>query len=320
MRPCPRCGRVFPEVRGAPEQACPSCGHVFPSDAPPAGQAPPPAEARVDPVAALGLAARTAVRRYPALLLAWAPLVLVDFGVGLLVERTLPADASALGVQAQLRLLGIVLPPLLLLGAAEMAGWGLVSAAAFGRARDVLPRLGALLLLGLLLTATFVAGFLLLVVPFFVFLHWFAYAPAALAEGRTVGQAFEASRAFAKQRRAYGFTVLIVLAWLVAAGATFALAAALAPLLAGLGLGPAAVAALGGALAAWPFAPLVPLLPASYWRLASRAPAAETAPKAAPGPRATTTCPKCGTLFPFERAGGPVDVTCPSCGNRGRVL
>lgn len=315
MRPCPSCGRAFPEVRGAEEQACPHCGHVFRDDA-----APPAEAARVDPVAALALAWQTLKRRYLFLLLAWAPLVVVDFATAWVVDATFPADAQALDVQSQLRLLGIALPPLLALGAFEMAGWGLVAATAFGDARAALRRVGALLALGLLLTLTFVAGGLLLIVPFFVFLHWFLYAPAALVEGRTVAQAFEASRSFARARRTYGFTALVVLAYAAYAAVAYALGSALAGAFASAGMPSAVAGALGGALAAWPLAPLVPLLPASYWRLASGT-AAPQPTAAAPAPtRATTTCPKCRTLIPFERTGQPVDVACPNCGNRGRVL
>src|SRR5207245_1488855 len=60
---------------------------------------------------------------------------------------------------------------------------------------------------------SFFAGALLLLVTFFVFLHWFAYAPAALVETGSVPRAFEASRDFARERRTYGFTAPIVLVW-----------------------------------------------------------------------------------------------------------
>lgn len=321
MRPCPRCDRVFAEVRGAPEQACPYCGHVFPT--PPGRAGAPPRSTPVDPVAALGLAWRTARRRYPLLLLAWAPLVLADFATAWLVERTVPAGAALDTLPELLRVLGIVLPAALAAGALELAGWSLVAGAAFGSARATLRRIGALLALGLLMTFTLLAGFLLAVIPFLVFLHWFLYAPAALAEGRTVGQAFEASRAFAKARRTYGFTALVVLAYVAYALVAWSLGAALAAPLHAAGLSREAATALGGALAAWPLAPLVPLLPAAYWRLASAAPegSAPAAPaEAPPPPRPTTKCPRCGTLIPFERTGQPVDVACPACGARGRVL
>lgn len=319
MRPCPRCGRSVPEVRGAPEQACPHCGHGFatPRSPPVGAPAPPP----VDPVGALTFAGRALRTRYPRLLAIWAPAVVANALVTLLVAYAIPGDPTTMAVPDRLRALGLVTPALGVVVALELGLWALVAGALSGGVRPVLARMGPLVGLSLLLALTYFAGLVLLVIPFFVFLHWFLYAPAAFAEGRTVSEALDASRRFARERRAYGFTALVALAWVVAAVATYALSLALEPALLATRLAPATAEALAGALATWPFAPLVPLLPASYWALAARsAAAAPASPPAATGARATTTCPRCGTLVPYTPTGAPVDVTCPSCGTAGRVL
>lgn len=314
MRPCPRCGRTFAEVLGAPEQACPYCGHAFPTIAP-LGRVVGP---RVDPVAALALAGRTLRARYPMLLLLWIPAVVVSFGVSWLVTLAIQGDPTLMTVPDRMRALGIVTPALFASLGLEFALWALVAASSFGDVRTTVARVGALVGLGFLLTFTFFAGALLLVVPFFVFFHWFQHAPAALAEGRSVTAAFEASRAFAKERRTYGWTVLVLLAWAATIAASYALGAPLARGLEAAGMPPAAAEALGSALAAWPFAPLVPLLPAAYWRLASGAPTGD-APAAVTGApaRESVKCPRCGALLPYTPTS---EVACPHCSFRGRAL
>lgn len=273
---------------------------------------------RVDPVAALALAGRTLRARYPSLLLLWLPAVVVSFGVSWLVATAIPGDPALMTVPDRMRALGIVTPALFASLGLELALWSLVAAASFGDLRKTLARVGALVGLGLLLTFTLFAGALLLVVPFFVFFHWFLHAPAALAEGRSVTAAFEASRAFAKQRRTYGWTLLVLLAWAATIALSYAIGAPLARGLEAAGMSPAAAEALGGALAAWPIAPLVPLLPAAYWRLASDAPTAAARASVAAGPaRESVKCPRCGALLPYTPTS---EVACPHCSFRGRAL
>lgn len=322
MMDCPRCSRPFPEVHGAPDQACPHCGLVFATaggESRSAADEPP-----IDPVSALAHAASVVKRDYFRLVLAWSPVVIVSALLGWITLRYatslgLPPDLSSLTPSQALPFLGVALP---LWGASmlvEFALWARV--ASIAGAHPSRAPVTAALGLGALLTVVYFAGFALLILPFFVFLHWFAYAPAALAEGKSIPQAFEASRAFAKRRRTYGFTMLLVIAWLAVLIAGYALGAVLASGLASLGVPPEAAEALGSAVGTWPFAPLVPLLPASYYALASAsAPPAQPKSEPRPAPRARSTkCPSCGVLIPLD-APGPVTVTCPACGVTGRVL
>lgn len=309
---------MFAEVRGAPEQACPYCQHVSATDvaSPPA----PSPGSSVDPVAALQLWARTARARYFALLAVWSPILALNVAVSFLVARTIPDPADLTFVEG-LQALGVVLPPLVLVGALEFAWWGVVARAAWGDATRAFARLGPLFGLGLVLVLAYLAGFLLLVVPFLVFTHWFLHAPAALAEGRGVAGALQASRAFAAKRRTWGWTALVLLAWGTSTVIGFLVGGVLSRGLVALGVGPPLASALGESLATWPLAPLVALLPAAYWRLASGA-EASGGPPAVAGvalPRATTTCPRCQTLIPVAGEGPEADVTCPTCGMRGRV-
>jgi hypothetical protein len=177
--------------------------------------------------------------------------------------------------------------------------------------------------MGALLAVSLPLGLILLVVPFLVFFHWLMYAPAALAEGRTVAQAVEASRAFARERKTAGFTALVLLVWAaVLLVRFFVLDAVFASGLDAVDVPPSYADATADALAMWVLGPLVPLFPAAYWSLARRAPLPAPTPAAAPhAERARTTkCPQCGALVPYAATGAPVDVTCPECGRRGRVL
>ena len=334
MERCERCGRDFPAVLGADTQVCPHCGHEGGARAvasAPAGEAP-----RADPAGAAAHAFRLFAARWPAFLAAWAPAALVGALAYAAVEAYaasagLPADPFAMTTGERMRWLGIALPLLLVAQVVNLASWCLVAARAMDAERPgaealraALRRPGALLALGALLTTAYLVGLMLLVVPFLVFFHWFLHAPAALAQepGRGVGGALEASRRFARERRTMGFTALVLFVGLGVFVAGVVLHSLAAAALAAAGLDhPLAIAALGP-LAAWPLAPLLPLLPASFWLLAARAP--EAAPVRAGAPAAerfrTTKCPGCGTLVPYTATGQPVEVACPVCGRSGRVL
>ena len=319
MRTCPRCGRAFAEVVGAPEQVCPHCGFVTTGHA--SAPVPGPGPTPVDPVGAAKVALQVFVRSYPALSLAWLPAVVANFAAAFAVlayarARGISFDTNALG--DDLRILGVGIPAYAAAFVVELACWSLVARVVLGApARRPLPWT-AMLATGALLTIAFAIGLALVVVPFLVFFHWFMYAPAAVAEGQPTSKAFESSRAFARDRRTAGFTALVLL---VAAGAfaidTYLLAPAFTSALHPLGdVGDA----LAEALAGWVLGPLVPVFPAAYWALARQAaPALASSPVSASA-RSTTACPQCGTLIPYVPTGAPVDVVCPECGHNGRVL
>lgn len=320
---CAHCGRLFPEVVGAPSQVCPHCGHEMdaaPSPAPEAATRPP----HVDPVGAMELAAKIGRKRYGRLLLIWLPALLVEIGVGIAIDAYtnaagIPADVASLSTGQQMQLLGVALPLTILLYSVRLATWTFTAActldAALGGSRLSGWRalLGPALLAGLVLTLVYSAG-ILLIVGTLVFLHWFLYAPAQLAAGApTIGAAFDRSRRFARDHRTYGFTALIVLLGLVILVPYFV------------------TDAYGGwvgivvpALIAWIGGPIVPLLAASYVALSLQQTSAEGAPteEKLPTTRSTAKCPQCGTLIPYTAnpAGGPVEIVCPSCGQAGRVL
>jgi hypothetical protein len=177
---------------------------------------------------------------------------------------------------------------------------------------------------GALLSVALVAGVVLVLAPAFILFHMFLFAPAALAGGATVGGAFEESRRFARERQTAGFTALMVLLAALLLGATYALGLVLERALDAAGVGSPVVHALAEVVPGWLLWPLLPVLPASYWLLARTAEPRATPDRArtstaAPGTR-NTKCPKCATLIPYAPTGGPVDVTCPSCGTSGRVL
>lgn len=320
MIECPRCGRLFPEVVGAPSQACPHCEHEFEASAalPRARSASP-----VDAFGALAQAAGLGVRDYPRLLLVFLPAFLVELVVGFAIEAYAAAaglaeDVESLTTGQQMQLLGVALPLLILLYTVRLALWTFVAArvldVSLGGRRLAAWKglLGPAILMGFVLTLAFLAGALLLVVGFLVFLHWFAYAPAQLAAGApTVGAAFDRSRRFAQEQRTYGFTALLVLVGL----------AVLVPYFMTDALG-GTLGIVVPALVNWIGGPLVPLLAASFVALAKQgAPAAQAFPPAgAPARAASAKCPRCATLIPYEPAGAPVEVRCPSCGYRGKLL
>lgn len=315
MIECPACGRLYPDVVGAPSQVCPHCGHEVESTAP--ARAAPPLP-RADPVGAVALAWRVARKSYLGLVLLWAPAFLVElavaFGVeayarsvGLLVDGTMTTGQ-------QMQYLGVALPLYVLVFTVRLAAWTLVGAraldVALGGAR--LARWRALvapsLAMGFVLTLAYAAGWLMLVVGFLVFFHWFLYAPAMLADGASgLGAAFDRSRRFARERRTMGFTALALVVGLALAVPYFLVGDLAEPW--GLVAQPAW---------AWLVGPILPLLAASFVAVARDAPAPGA--RAGLAPRATTTCPQCRTLIPYTPSTGPVDVTCPSCGRAGRVL
>lgn len=331
MLTCPRCGRDFPQVEGARTQVCPHCGHE--GDSPAATHAAP--SVRADPAGATAHGFRFFRRHYGRLLLLWTPTVLVDI-LGTIAlaayaaSAGIPEDPLQMTTSDRMRYLGVALPLFLAMYTVQLALWAHVGAfvlresgAAPAEAPSPRRLLPASLALGLVLTLAYLAGFMLLIVPFLVFFHWFLYAPVALAEKpRRISQAFDASRAFARERRTLGFTALVLLVWLGAALASVALAALLLAAAEAAGVSAVLLLAAIGPLAAWPFMPLVAVLPASYWALAGREP--EAAPVRPDAPAAerfrTTKCPACGTLIPYTATGQPVDVACPVCGRAGRVL
>lgn len=334
MRKCGRCGRDFPEVRGADEQTCPHCGAVTLT---PQRAAQAPRVGRVaDPVSALSLAFRIWVKHPFALLLLWIPAVLVNVAASLTLAayaqaNGFPTDPFAMTDAQRLEYLGVALPGAVAVFVIELALWGVVSAFVASTEGDAnaLKKVGSrvlpLVIGGLLLTVALGAGLVLLVVPFFVFLHWFMFVPAALAEGKSVPEAFAASRQFARERMTFGFTALVVLVWVGIFVIDSVISALFGGVFGAFGAEGGYANAISGALGMWALAPFLPLLPAAYWALAKQAPvegvAAPIAPDARPSERfRTTKCPQCGTLVPYSATGQPVDVVCPVCGRAGKVV
>lgn len=311
MMECPSCLRLFPEVIGAPTQVCPHCQHEMATPGAPAA-APVRALPPPDPVGAIQHAWGVARRDYPRLLLLWGPAVALELLAGWLLgvyegAANLPEDVLLMTTGQRMQWLGVALPLFVLLIAARLALWTGIAARVLGVGR-LGPRAWApAFAAGLVLTVTYSAGVLLLLVGFFVFLHWFLYVPAMLARNpSSVSAAFEASRRFARERRTQGFTALILLV-----GSALLLATFLAGALGGmLGL-------LAGAAVGWLVGPILPLLAASYVAVATDAPTDAEPPRIA---RVTTSCPKCATLIPYEPSGSPIQVVCPNCGHSGRVL
>lgn len=322
MIECEGCGRLFPEVVGAPTQVCPHCEREMQTtlQSRAASRGPIP----VDPVGAITLAARVARTEYLRFLLLFLPALALEIGIGFVLEayasaEGLPTEVDAMSDGQRMQFLGVGVPLILLLYSVRMGLWTLVAA----RVLDVavggkrLSRWRELvapaLLMGFVLTLTFAAGVLLLVVGFLVFLHWFMYAPAQLAAGASgVGVAFDRSRRFARDQRTAGFTALVALVGL----------AVLVPYFMADTLG-GTLAIVVPALINWVGGPLVPLLAASYVALALKAPSRELAPASPPVVgRSTTRCPQCATPIAYTPSvsGGATDVVCPSCGRAGKVL
>lgn len=335
MRACPNCARAYPEVVGADEQRCPYCGHE--TRTPPADDAAASEAPFADPVGALVHASRFVARHYPRLLLLWLPVLVADVLAALALvayqARTGLVDVADLSPDEALSLLGVALPLYFVDFAVTFAAWGLVAAHVLdpegraGGARAAFwKRVPGALAVGALMTLALLAGFVMLVIPFLVFLHLFLFAPAAHADGARVGEAFDHSRRFAKERATYGFTALVVLVGAILLGATYLLAGALHGALEGAGVGSPYVQAVFEVLPAWLLSPLLPVLPASYWRLAQLAETDASAQAGAPAAttaadrQRTTKCPRCGTLIQYAATGKPVEVKCPSCGASGRVL
>lgn len=243
MLDCPRCGRRVPEVLGASEQVCPRCGAYIvtrpgaaasalpPSPAPAPAAAPAPARALAteprradDPAGAVATGLALYRKHLPRLALAWLPVLALDLALslGLLAWRNangLLDDGAELDVQTGVRLLGVFLPPYLLLWALKLATWSLavpLAVAALDGQRPapltawralrarlpvVAPLAGALVVLDLAgallaavpfaifyyaagrvtvgLLALLVALTLPLTLPLLLFLHSYLYAPAA---------------------------------------------------------------------------------------------------------------------------------------------
>lgn len=314
----------------------------------------PFAPAPVDPASAAAAGWRTFTRHYPSMLAAWAPVALVQGVASLALVAYVAATGFPLeefrlgGPQpprdAMMRFLGVALPLLFVSSAASLVGWGLVARAVRRRLLPEAPEArlqwAALVALAAALTLLYAAGLLLVLVGFLVLLHLYAFAPAAQVDRRLgPGEALEASRRFARDRRTHGFTALLVLAGLGLIVASSLLASVLEGAAGAAGLDRVWAGAITGPVASWLVMPLLPALPAAYWCLAQRLPqeGAETAapassasgmPQAAASAGAarpaermrSTKCPQCGTLVPYTPTGRPVDVVCPTCGRAGRVL
>lgn len=296
-------------------------------------------QASLDATAAAAEAFRFASRRYGGALLLWVPALVVDVAAALGISyyessHGFPADIGQFTQAQQLAWLGVAAPLLFLTLALKLALFAPVGGYVLDRSGATPPGRSALaamaraplllLALGLVLGLLYTAGVLLLLVGLLVFYHWFQFAPVALADRQKgLGDAFEASRRFARERRVFGFTALSFFVLL----AVF-LAQTLLSLLAGaatgaLGLHSAWVDALVSWVPVWLLTPFLAILPAAYWSLARRTP--PPAPPSGPQPTApptfrTTRCPQCGTLIPYRATGEPVDVECPVCGRKGRVL
>lgn len=313
----------------------------------------------VDPTSAAKTGFSAYSKRFPAMLGAWGIAAVVSL-VGALLLRAYMAgqgidaafleswnagDPLPLTFEQQMAVLGVGLPLFFASAVASLVAWGLVARVV---SRHVAPEKelppvpwGPLVLLGSALVLLYAVGMLLFVVPFLVFFHWFLFAPAVLAtRGGSVGEAFEASRRFAKERRTMGFTALVLFVWLglVIMGGIASLA--FGGILGALGVPPSWAADIASPLGSWLFMPLMAAMPAAFWILGQRRGAAspgaapaygearatpvevtpEQAARSATERFRTTKCPQCGTLVPYTATGQPVDVTCPVCNRSGRVL
>lgn len=325
----------MPEVLGADTQECPHCGAEVASST----SAVPEPRTMVDAAAGAAAALRVARTSYLAALLLWIPALVVDVAASLGISyyqssHGIPPDVAAIDDAQRLELLGVGVPLLALTFLLKLALFaptaGLVldrmgvtreGSALASAARRVL----AILALGAILLLLYVVGTLLALVGLIVLYHWFQFAPAAFADRRGgVTDALGASRRFAQERRAYGFTALSFFALFAAIVLDLVLNAGGNMLMRAL-LPQDWSDAIVGSVALWLVTPFLAILPAAYWGLATRAPAPPAAPDAeapAPAPRAlaTTKCPQCATLIPYTPTGAPVDVTCPVCGRKGKVL
>lgn len=336
MRTCPKCARVYPEVAGADLQKCPFCGHETFDPLPPA-EARPAAQPIADPIGALAHAAAFARRRYPRLLAAWIPVVVLDLAVSLSLvayQAATPGteDLAHLTTDQALALLGVLAPLYFLDFIVTFAAWSWVArivlrdggASPQASASPRGPAIAPALAVGALLSLALVAGLVLAIIPALILFHMFLFAPAALASGAGVGGSFDASRRFARERQTVGFTALMVLLAALFLAVAYGLGGLLRTGLAAADIGSPIVGAVADVLPGWLLWPLLPLLPASYWRLARASPQGvpAQAPHArpAPGTRRVTKCPTCGTLIPYQPTGAPVDVACPECGTAGRVV
>jgi hypothetical protein len=271
-----------------------------------------------DPVGAIQVAFTLARREYIWFLLLWIPAFLLELAAGFadpLYRQARGLPAGTLTTGETLETLGVQVPLLFLAYTVRFALWAFIALrtldAVLGGERTtrwrtlVIPSLA----LGGILVLTYTAGALLVFVGFFVFLHWFLYAPAMLANGaKGVGAALEASRAFARERRTFGFTALVVLLGMIAFVASYLLEKQ---------AGPGGIILPG--LFAWLVAPIVPMLAASFVAISQKEPPVVLT-GATPEPRAATTCPRCATLIPYASAEEAVEVVCPSCGYAGSVL
>ncbi|MHB8604311.1 MAG: MJ0042-type zinc finger domain-containing protein [Thermoplasmatota archaeon] len=349
----------MPEAHGAPSQRCPHCQTVF---VPGAASAPPTVASAalpewpkgiraLDATGALSLGLRLFWRDWPRSLVLWTPVLAVSLaanlgGVAWARANALPANISTADPGLLFRFLGFAIPVFLLSAIVNLAWWAPQASLVRARLAGATPTLAGALqtlaarlstvgALAAVLTLLYVAGAIALVVPALVFLYWYLFAPAAALEAdATLPKALAASRAFAREKKTLGFTLVVLVAVALAYLVTRLLTA---------GAGALAEAtrpgsydwgtAAGDSIGTWLFAPLAPTLAAAFYfgvKLgvppvrAVPAPEATFPTAAAPGAGAIelTKCPHCATVFPYKPsavAGDAVRVECPTCGKAGLI-
>lgn len=328
MMRCPLCQAQVPEVVGASSQVCAQCGAEVPVEA-----APVVAPSRADNAGAVSRAFRAVFQDYGAWLALYMPFALLALAVevaGLLAtgfDGTTPTAPGEVAI-----LVAVTLPFLVLqfgLGAAFMGVGAAVTAAAVLEGRRVRPRDGLaivrargplLLGAGATFVAVLFAGAIPLVVPAFFFLHRYLWTTAFVAEGRSPGEAFAASRGLAMRPGMKATTFVIVLAWLAVILVRYSLGALVAQSFGGV-CGEAGVAsscgelltAVASAVVGIPLLPFVPALVGSCL-VAARADAGGATPVSA-----SVACPGCGRPVAYVPAAGPQVVTCGHCGRAGTV-
>lgn len=183
--------------------------------------------------------------------------------------------------------------------------------------RTAATRLAPLLATGVAFHLAFSVGFLLLVVPGLVVLHWFLLALPAAGAGAGPGDAFRRSRALVREHGTPLFPTVVVAVWFGVggvAGAVVDLAVAVA------GFGALSLpGVLVSGIAEWFVGPILPLFVATYY---VHLEAADE--RAAAGPDTDEDddvvvgqCPDCGAFVPDDRTRPELDPVCPTCGYQG---
>ncbi len=350
MRPCPHCGRGLPDdARGV--ITCPHCGiDVAPEGSPRAERSPaepevhPGREAReaarrarrLDSYEGLSLAFRAVGDHASAFMILGALNALIAF-VLLFPLSFIPAVQRVtrfeeLGIEVAMSDLLASLPfavfEAFIDTAINLAFAGAAAVIVYRHARgkpvglrDALQSFsvngGTVLVTAIIMSAILLGGLVLLVIPLFIFLHWFLFAPAIAAiEGTSVSDALGDSRAFAQGNRtvAYMFIVLgFVLGLNLVAGAVTNV---ISNVDVAIGL------AVGSAIHDF-LNPIVGAVAAGLYVLHKEQQAQAARPRSAtiarPMGAQTTRCPACGTDVLFHYKGEPVAISCPTCGKSATV-